>query len=359
MIAIDFFCGAGGFTRGLKDAGVDVVAGIDINECCAKSYTSNNLGAVFLCKDVRAIGMSDIKSIVGNRRSEDAVFVGCAPCQPFSQQRKGCSKSGDATVLSAFGRIVESSLPRAIIIENVPGLAKVPGNSTYNRFVRMLMHNGYCVASDVLDAKHYGVPQGRRRLVLLAVRGAPVSLPGPNYGGASRSFRTVRDAIEHFPALDAGQSDATFPNHVCSGISELNLKRLRHTPSNGGDRRAWPSELKLVCHSGEYKGHTDVYGRMAWDLPAPTLTGRCHSISNGRYGHPEQDRAISLREAAALQSFPDRYTFYGTLSQVAQQIGNAVPVRFAEVLAKHLRKLLDEPRVRSGSSRRNFRKVTA
>jgi len=127
-----------------------------------------------------------------------------------------------------------------------------------------------------------------------------------------------------------------FPNHEAANLSELNLRRLRHTPHDGGDRRSWPSQLVLACHRGDHNGHTDVYGRMYWDRAAPTLTGKCNSISNGRYGHPCQDRAISLREAASLQTFRDDYVFYGPSKHIAIQIGNAVPVRLAEVLGRQL-----------------------
>jgi DNA (cytosine-5)-methyltransferase 1 len=213
----------------------------------------------------------------------------------------------------------------------------VRGFSTYRRFIRMLRSNSYSIAEGVLDAKYYGVPQTRRRYVLIASRNREASLPPRELDGASTSVRTVRNAIEHYPPIGAGERHATVPNHVAAAISPQNLARLKSTPPNGGDRRAWPPELELECHKGHYSGHTDVYGRMAWDQPAPTLTGRCNSLSNGRYGHPIQDRAISLREAASLQTFSDAYSFFGLDKQIARQIGNAVPVRFAEALGRHLR----------------------
>jgi len=176
---------------------------------------------------------------------------------------------------------------------------------------------------------------------MLAIRGKTATLPAPTHSLKGRKVFTVRDAISHFPSIKAGQRHNVVPNHVTASISELNLERLRNTPHDGGDRRSWPKRLFLDCHSNGHTGHSDVYGRLAWDLPAPTLTARCHSISNGRYGHPEQDRAISLREAAALQSFPDGYVFHGSNKHIAQQIGNAVPVVFAESLGRHLVKILD------------------
>ena len=158
----------------------------------------------------------------------------------------------------------------------------------------------------------------------------------PSHGPGKQQFRTVRQSIARFPPIPAGGGDPEVLNHVAASVSDLNLQRLQATPHDGGDRRSWPAHLRLQCHSGGYGGHTEVYGRMFWDRPAPALTGRCYSVSNGRYGHPDQDRAISLREAAAIQSFPDRYRFFGSNTDIAKQVGNAVPVRFAECLGRHI-----------------------
>lgn len=337
MKAYDFFCGAGGLTRGLLNAGIDVVAGFDVDERCRATYEHNNAGARFVRLDISEIKPKDLDLKCRPGQCDDVLFAGCAPCQPFSSQHKGRKREGDARLLGAFGRLVETMLPGHVLIENVPGIAKVPGRSIYRRFLKMLEANEYAYDCRVLDAKHYGVAQNRRRLVLWASRGPHVSLPKPRYGKRLRPFRTVRQAIAHFPAIAAGESHPTIPNHVAAGITTANLERLRATPLDGGDWRAWPSHLRLECHRGEYNGHTDVYGRMRWDSPAPALTGRCHSISNGRYGHPEQDRAISLREAAALQSFPDGYEFLESSNKrIAMQIGNAVPVKLAEQIGKHI-----------------------
>lgn len=339
MDAIDFFCGAGGLTRGLQDAGVNVLAGFDMDVNCRSSYNHNNPKSQFHQVDIRDVSLSMLRRTTGARSFRSFLFAGCAPCQPFSQHRKSRSRTRDATLLGEFGRIIQDALPRAVVVENVPGMAQVQGNSTYRRFLRLLCSCSYEYAYNILDAKHYGVPQTRRRLVLIALRQTAATLPPPKYGASGRPFRTVRDAISHFPRLAAGEACNKFANHVSAPVTAINLRRLKATPCDGGDRRAWPDSLKLTCHSGGHRGHTDVYGRMAWDTPAPTLTGRCHSISNGRYGHPEQDRAISLREAAALQSFPDRYEFFGYRTHIAQQIGNAVPVRFAEALGRHISRL--------------------
>jgi DNA (cytosine-5)-methyltransferase 1 len=163
-----------------------------------------------------------------------------------------------------------------------------------------------------------------------------VTLPQPQYGPDLKEYLSVEDAIAHYPPIQAGECHLTVPNHQAAKISKLNLARLASTQHDGGDRRTWAGQLILECHKGGHKGHSDVYGRLFWNKPAPTLTGRCNSISNGRYGHPNQDRALSLREAASLQTFADDYVFYGTPQHIARQIGNAVPVAFGKHLGDHI-----------------------
>ena len=205
----------------------------------------------------------------------------------------------------------------------------------------MLDMIGYKYCYGVLNAKHFGVPQNRRRLILIASRITQPSLPT----GIVDDIATVRDAIYNFPPLTAGESHSDVPNHVSPSLSDLNLLRLQTTPHDGGDRKSWPDHLWLKCHKTEYTGHSDVYGRMFWDRPSPTLTRRCTSISNGRYGHPDQDRAISLREAASLQSFDNEYVFFGSNTHIALQIGNAVPVKLAEEIGRHILKLYNSPKL--------------
>jgi DNA (cytosine-5)-methyltransferase 1 len=336
MPAFDFFCGAGGLTRGLLDAGIRVLAGFDRDGKCKQSYETNNQGVKFVEGDVRDVTLTELKRQARGKPFSEMLFAGCAPCQPFSKQNKNGSSRHDATLLLEFGRLVEEALPGQILVENVPGMARVKGNSTFRRFLRLLEVNGYQYEFDILDAKEYGVPQTRRRMILIAMQGIRPTIPKPTHGRNLLPYRSVRNAISHFPPIKAGERHLIIPNHSTASISPLNMERLHSTPHDGGDRRSWPRHLRLACHNGNYEGHTDVYGRMSWNNPASTLTGRCNSISNGRYGHPTQDRAISLREAAALQSFPDGYVFFGSQKHVALQIGNAVPVRFAEVLGKHI-----------------------
>lgn len=341
MMAVDFFCGAGGLTKGLQMAGIKVIAGIDVDNKCRETYEKNNSPAKFICANIETLQPYDLFSLVPSllKNPSEVLFASCAPCQSYSQQRKSKSRRLDATVLGDFGRLVEQCLPGQVIIENVPGIAKVKGFSIFKRFLKTLELSGYSYIWDVINAKHYGVPQNRRRLVLIAIKDMQASMPPETHGKNLQEYLTVRKALKRFPRIKTGECHKTIANHCAAKISQLNLERLKNTPSNGGDRRSWPKRLVLECHKNGYKGHTDVYGRMHWDMPSPALTGKCNSISNGRYGHPVQNRAISLREAAALQTFPDNYIFYGSKVCVALQIGNAVPVLLGKVLGEHIRGL--------------------
>jgi DNA (cytosine-5)-methyltransferase 1 len=332
MKAIDLFCGVGGLTRGLSDAGIEVVAGIDIDPGAGRTYEFNNPSAAFLCRDIRKVRSQELLDLLDGTPPSEVLLAGCAPCRSFSQQRRGCIRGHDATLLGAFGRFVKELVPGWILVENVPGLTEVPGFSTFRRFLATLRSLNYSVAQGVLNARDYGVPQHRRRFVLIASHKGRATLPEPCCGVGDRQYATVREWIAHFPPIKAGEEHRSVPNHFASPLTERNLRRLQATPHDGGDRRSWPKEMELRCHAGKNREYTDVYGRLWWDRQAPTLTGRCYSISNGRYGHPEQDRAISLREAASLQTFPDSYLFFGFRSHIAQHVGNAVPVLLAETL---------------------------
>ena len=334
MRAIDLFCGAGGLTLGLRRAGWDVVAGIDVDEAVGATYESNNSEAVFMPADLRSVTDDEIRILAGTVPGAELLLAGCAPCQPFSKQRRRGDprKRAEATLLGQFARLVKVLEPKVVLMENVPGIAAVPGFSSLRRFLKTLRDYGYECDHRVLNARDFGVAQHRRRYVLLAARGSAVALPPPATDSAS-DVVTVRTTIERFPALDAGEGDPSIPNHYAARLSTRNLERIRATPVNGGSRRDWPEELILNCHR-DTLGYSDVYGRMWWDRVAPTLTSRCNSLSNGRFGHPEQDRAISLREAAALQTFPDDFEFFGAKNRIAGWIGNAVPVSFAEALGR-------------------------
>lgn len=337
--AVDFFCGAGGLSRGLLNSGIEVILGIDSDESCRKTYETNNPPARFKRCDIRKLSVAVLEREIAHIPKESLMFVACAPCQPFSKQRTVVKDRRQRTLLGCFSRFVEVFEPEYIFVENVPGIAKIPGNSTYRRFIATLDRCGYFYDASDVDAKNYGVPQTRRRHILLARKSSPLRIPEPTHGLGRTPYETVRNAISHFPPINAGETHCSVPNHRASVLSELNLRRIQATSAEGGDRRNWPAKLTLDCHKGDYQGHTDVYGRMWWDRPAPALTCKCHSLSNGRYGHPEQDRAISIREAAALQTFPDHYVFYGnSKAKLGNQIGNAVPVKLAESIGREILK---------------------
>lgn len=340
MRAVDLFCGAGGLTLGLRRAGWDVAGGVDLDAAAGLTYRRNNPGARFLAADLRCVSGRDVRALAGGARGRELLLAGCPPCRPFSKQRRAAAPApvGEAALLGEFGRLVAELRPRAVLLENVPGLAAGAGAGVFREFLRVLRAGGWRGRHAVVNARDWGVPQHRRRCVLLASRGGRAALPAPAPGPPA----TVRSAIERFPPLAAGRGDASVPNHRAAGLSARNLRRLRATPPDGGGRRDWPPGLGLECHRGA-RGFSDVYGRMWWDRPAPTLTSRCNSLSNGRFGHPEQHRAVSLREAAALQSFPDDYEFFGSQSRVARWIGNAVPVALAEALGAAARRAAGAP----------------
>jgi DNA (cytosine-5)-methyltransferase 1 len=340
MIAIDFFCGAGGLTKGLTMAGINVVLGIDNNINCKGTYELNNPESKFLNVDISKTDIRDLEPYLGDYNSTEVLFAGCAPCQPFTKLKVNNENEFRSRLLGEFTKLVKAFQPGYVVIENVPGIAKVPGFSTFRRFLKVLKDSGYEYCQGILDAKDYGVPQTRNRIVLIASKNGKPTLPSPTHGPGLKPYETVADAISHFPAIEAGESHPTVPNHRASKLSDKNLERIQKTPHNGGDRRSWPLELWLECHKKGHSGHTDVYGRMWWKKPAPSITCRCDSLSNGRFGHPEQNRAISLREAASLQGFPDDYVFYGSSkSIIAAQIGNAVPIQLARRLGEHIIRL--------------------
>lgn len=340
MIAIDFFCGAGGLTRGLLNAGIEVILGIDNDEKCRETYEANNPPARFLNGDLREISLNDLESEIQKVPNKELLLTASPPCQPFTKQRRDLRNKEDAKLLKYISRLVKELQPAHVFIENVPGMTRIPGNSTYHRFRRVLSDLKYKWCGGIVDAKAYGVPQTRRRFMLIASREFEPSLHPVTHGPNLIPCITVEDAIGKFPHINAGDIHPTVPNHQASALSDLNLERIRNTPHDGGDRRSWPKHLKLECHTNGYYGHTDVYGRMRWKYPAPALTSRCNSLSNGRYGHPNQNRAISLREAASLQSFNEDYKFFGkSITHIAMQIGNAVPVKLAEAIGKHILRL--------------------
>ena len=255
MKAIDLFCGAGGLTRGLRRAGWDVVAGIDADPYVAETYRRNNPDATFVNADLRAVTEDDIRAVARGIPRRKLLLAGCAPCQPFSKQLRGCgpAQRSDATLLLEFARLVRALRPGAVLMENVPGVAAEVGPRSLSFFLETLVDYGYGYDQSVLNACDFGVPQHRRRYVLLALRDAPASLPQGVEGHASQESRTVRQAIARFPEIRAGQSHQAIPNHYAAKLSARNMERIKATPRDGGSRKDWPTELSLACH-----GRTDV-----------------------------------------------------------------------------------------------------
>lgn len=334
LVAIDFFCSAGGVTCGFKAAGVNVLGGIDIDLNCKETYEKNNQ-AKFLAADVSTLDRSALTKEFGIRRGQrNLIFIGCSPCQYYSNIKTDKERSARSRLLlSDFQDFVAHYRPGFIFVENVPGFEKKNG-SPIQKFKNFLINNNYVIDDRVLNAKDFGVPQNRRRYVLIATRvKRRIKLPEPE----NSEVLTIREVIGDkrvFPPIPAGYNDATDFIHSSAALSDLNLERIKATAHDGGDRRTWPEGLQLNCYRN-HTGHYDVYGRMYWDKPSPTITTRFNSYSNGRYGHPVQDRAISLREGAILQSFPLKYKFYSqSVVMIAKMIGNAVPPELARRIAK-------------------------
>lgn len=331
--AVDLFCGAGGLTLGLEKAGVNVALGIDIDPACEYPFEANNK-AKFLKKSVEDVSQSELANAYGDAKF--TLLAGCAPCQPFSTYSKGKADESDErwNLLLQFGRMVRESRPHLVTMENVPMLAH---QKVFETFVQDLEKLGYHVSHQIVNCADYGVPQQRNRLVLLASRLGPISLIAPTT--PAKKHKTVRTAISKLPELKAGESNEKDPLHQASALSPLNLRRIR-VSRPGGTWRDWPEDLVADCHKkASGKTYPSVYGRMDWDEPAPTMTTQFFGFGNGRFGHPEQDRAISLREGAIIQSFPKSYKFAPKGSPIHRRtvgrlIGNAVPVKLGQAIGK-------------------------
>lgn len=332
-VAIDLFCGIGGLTKGLSLAGLDVVAGYDIDESCRFAYEENN-GAQFFCEDIVNIEATNLKGLYPENCIK--VLAGCAPCQPFSRYssryRKEGHKDDKWRLLYSFERLVIEANPDIVAMENVPNLSR---EKVFFDFVKTLEKEGFFVSYDVVYCPDYGVPQHRKRLVLLASKLGPINLMKPFY--APEDYVTVREAIAHLPEIKAGETSSNDPLHKSTSLSPVNLERIKQSVP-GGTWRDWDEKLILECHRKE-TGRTfpSVYGRMEWDKPSPTITTQFYGYGNGRFGHPEQNRAISLREGAILQSFPDDYIFIdkdhpAKNRELGTHIGNAVPVELGRAI---------------------------
>ena len=335
--AIDFFCGAGGLTRGLLNADISVLAGVDNDGGLQETYTRNNAPSRFIPRDINTVNIHELREELNIQARDVTLYAACTPCQPFSTLSRLKGKDERKSLLLVFAQIVEACPPDFILVENVPGLNNGAGKDIYEKFMQVLDRCGFSERADLLDAKHFGVPQTRKRFILVAARDADVSLPKPRID-ASR-FATVRESIEKYPVIADGEESIEYPNHVARKLQPHHKRIVEAVPKDGGSRRdVKDTSLLLACHRKNPKAHSNVFSRMAWDAPSPTLTCRCADVYSGRFVHPEQHRGISLREAAALQTFDDNYEFVGTsISGISRQIGNAVPVKLAEQLGRAIR----------------------
>ncbi|MDR2169149.1 MAG: DNA cytosine methyltransferase [Planctomycetaceae bacterium] len=346
---IDIFCGVGGLTCGLIKSGIPVVAGYDIDASCKYAYEKNNIGAKFFHCNVKNILGSEI-----TRQFNDAkykVLVGCAPCQPFSKYTQGVkSPSEKWGLLYEFSRIIKETQPHIISMENVPELVR---HTIFCEFMEFLQKEGYYPDTKIVYCPDYGIPQERRRLVILASKLAPITILPPTHN--HKNYLTVRDVLSQTPKLCAGEKHTKDILHRCSSLSLINLTRIRHSIS-GGTWRDWPRELIAKCHkSNSGSTYASVYGRMQWDKPAPTITTEFFGYGNGRFGHPDQDRAISLREGAILQTFPKNYKFFPnekelSFKKAGQMIGNAVPVKLAVIIGKTIIRHIETYKKKNGKT---------
>ena len=342
VVAVDLFCGVGGLTYGLNKSGIKVVAGVDVNEKCKFAFEKNN-GGLFINNSIKEISPKEILNLYPSKGLK--VLVGCAPCQPFSkhtQKEKDRETKDDWGLLYHFFKLIKKVEPIVISMENVPQITK---HKVFSDFVEGLTSIKYSVNWQNVHCQDYGIPQNRRRLVLLASKLGEIKLIAPTHN--PENYITVKMAIGNLEPIKAGTSSRKDRLHKSATLSKVNLKRIKKSVP-GGSWRDWDKNLRADCHRKE-TGNTygSVYARMEWDKPAPTITTQFFSFGTGRFGHPEQDRAISIREGAILQTFPGKYKFIPSTSPVelkslGRYIGNAVPVRLGEIIGESIIKHFEE-----------------
>ncbi len=330
--AIDFFCGGGGMTYGLRQADIKVIAGVDFDKDAKETYEFNNPGSEFILADVNELKEEYFEEKFGLTRNDDKlIMAGCSPCQFYSiikAPKDKAKKSKD--LLLQFQRFVDYYNPGYVLVENVPGIM-TNKDTVLPEFLEFLKKKHYKTVMKVINMKDYGVPQSRRRFSLIATRlDREISLPEKDK--EIKRFCDCLGVENGFPEIPAGHNDPTDFANTVAGLQEKNKKRLAKTKKDGGTRVAWKDdpELQLVCYIGKDNSFKDVYGRMFWERPSSTITTKFLNISNGRFAHPFEDRAISIREGAVLQSFPINYVFKTTsIATAAKLIGNAVPPEYA------------------------------
>ena len=336
FVAIDLFCGVGGLTHGLQKAGIDVRVGIDNDNTCKFAYEKNNRSK-FIEKDIKDIKGKDLKHYY--KGADVKVLVGCAPCQTFSTHSIKIKKNKDLEsdtrwgLLTEFSRLVSELQPDIVSMENVPLLEK---ENVFKNFKKVLSDMGYLVNYRIVDCSKYGMPQKRRRLVLLASRIGMVEVPEP-----TNKKKTVKDVIGHLPRISQGKACKRDSLHVASKLTPINIERIKCSKA-GGTWRDWPKKLRVNCHKkNSGSTYSSVYGRMGWDKPSPTITTQFNRYGTGRFGHPTQNRALTLREGAMLQTFPKKYKFFKDIDDTSKvkigiHIGNAVPVELGKIIGKQI-----------------------
>jgi DNA (cytosine-5)-methyltransferase 1 len=335
--AVDFFCSGGGMTKGMTQAGINVIAGIDNDSKCKETYELNNKGSKFILADVYLLKEIELKKELLLKKNDDnLLFIGCSPCQFWSIIRTDKKKSQQSkSLLIEFNRFVKYFNPGYVVVENVPGIASKKDESGLTDFINDLESKGYKVEFKNVNLNDYGVPQTRKRFTLIASRVTKTPIfPKPS----NKKRPTVRDFIgegKGFLKVQAGYQDMTQFQHTVAKLSPKNLKRLMGTPPNCGDSGWWRNDVELGRLRYRGDSFKDIYSRMSWDKPAPTITTKFFSLSNGRFGHPEENRALSIREGATLQTFPKGYKFITpSIQQACKLIGNAVPPEYAKRIGK-------------------------
>lgn len=344
---VDLFCGIGGLTHGFVLENFKVDAGIDSDESCEFAYKTNNK-TKFVPKKVENLTAQEVNNLFTKKK----ILVGCAPCQPFSLYNHKISKDEQKqkentkwNLLSSFADLIEEIEPEIISMENVPQLVKFNDGKVFNTFKERLEKKNYKVTFSIVNAKNYGVPQRRKRLILFGSKYGEIKLVDKFI--EDDKPKTVREAIGDLPSVEDGISHPNDPIHRARKLSSMNKRRIQAT-EEGGFWRDWDEDLKLECHKKETgKDFFSVYGRMKWDDVSPTITTHCIGLNNGRFGHPTQDRAITLREASLLQGFPKDYEFIESIedfnsANLARHIGNAVPVGLGIAIARSIKNHIEE-----------------
>jgi DNA (cytosine-5)-methyltransferase 1 len=330
--AIDLFCGCGGMTEGLKQAGFKVIWGIDVSADPIKAYKANHPEVSVAENDIREIDCNKLKKSLGIKKGDLELLVGCPPCQGFSKIRTNNGRYSIADkrndLIKDYLRFVEAFRPKAVMLENVPGLKDYP---SFKKFISTMTDYGYQGEWKILNVADFGVPQRRLRLIYVAAYKNSLCISDKKHKN-----RTVRDAIGALPKAGvSGDFMHDIPEKRTKKIQEM----IALIPKDGGSRSQLPNKYVLPCHKRNPDGFKDVYGRMAWDKPSPTITGGCASPSKGRFLHPKENRCITPREASLLQGFPRNYIFPEGLSKdcLALMVGNALPVPFIYAHAKDIR----------------------